>query len=190
MRLYNRDNRRVYLNASERERFAETAQMQSLHIQAFCLTLLHTGCRLSETRELAVHSLQHSEGLISVRSLKKRDKHHVREIPAPQKLLDTLKHLEADASSQNNGLLWHGDGQMVDRVTAYRWVKQVMQEAGISGPQACPKGLRHGFGIQAISSGVPLNMLQKWMGHASIKTTAIYANAVGKEEREIAKRMW
>lgn len=33
---------------------------------------------------------------------------------------------------------------------------------------------------------VPLNMLRKWMGHASIETTAIYANAVGAEEQQIA----
>ena len=39
-------------------------------------------------------------------------------------------------------------------------------------------------------SGVPLNMLSKWMGHADIKTTAIYANAIGKEEQDIAARMW
>jgi integrase len=33
-------------------------------------------------------------------------------------------------------------------------------------------------------------MLQKWMGHASIKTTAIYANAVGEEEKALAQMMW
>ncbi len=35
-----------------------------------------------------------------------------------------------------------------------------------------------------------LNMLRKWMGHSSMATTAIYANAMGAEEMEIAKRMW
>jgi integrase len=33
-------------------------------------------------------------------------------------------------------------------------------------------------------------MMQKWLGHARIETTAIYANAVGPEERAIASRMW
>jgi hypothetical protein len=33
-------------------------------------------------------------------------------------------------------------------------------------------------------------MLSKWMGHADIKTTAIYANALGEEQRAIAARMW
>ena len=79
---------------------------------------------------------------------------------------------------------------MIDRITAYRWIKQVMTDADIHGPQACPKGLRHGYGIHAIRSGVQLNMLQKWMGHTDIRTTAIYANAVGREEMEIAGRMW
>ena len=65
-----------------------------------------------------------------------------------------------------------------------------MSSVNITGPQATPKGLRHGFGVHALHSGVPLNLLQKWMGHASISVTAIYGNAVGPEEREIAKRMW
>ena len=32
-------------------------------------------------------------------------------------------------------------------------------------------------------------MLQKWMGHADIKTTSIYAIAIGKEEADIASKM-
>ena len=57
-------------------------------------------------------------------------------------------------------------------------------------PHACPKGLRHDFGVQAVSRGIALNMVQKWLGHAQLTTTAIYANAVGEEEQSIAARMW
>jgi len=63
-------------------------------------------------------------------------------------------------------------------------------DAGIAGPQASPKGLRHGFGVAAVQAGIPLNMVQKWLGHAQLSTTAIYADAVGAEEQEIAERMW
>ena len=59
-----------------------------------------------------------------------------------------------------------------------------------AGPHRSPKGLRHGYGVHAISSGVPLNMLSKWMGHATLEVTAIYANALGAEEQGIAARMW
>jgi integrase len=69
---------------------------------------------------------------------------------------------------------------------------EVMTAAGISGPHATPKGLRHGFGVRAVTGEkpVPLNMVKKWLGHADLKTTAIYVDAVGAEEDQLAERMW
>ena len=58
------------------------------------------------------------------------------------------------------------------------------------GPHASPKGLRHGFGVTAVSKGIALNMVQKWLGHSQLTNTAIYANAVGEEEQNIASKMW
>lgn len=52
-----------------------------------------------------------------------------------------------------------------------------MIEAGLPvAPQRVPKGLRHGFGVNAAVNDIPLNMLQKWLGHAQLSTTAIYAD--------------
>ena len=65
-----------------------------------------------------------------------------------------------------------------------------MVAAGLDGPHASPKGLRHGFWVAAVSAGIPLNLVQKWLGHAQLSTTAIYAEAVGAEEQDIARRMW
>jgi integrase len=48
--------------------------------------------------------------------------------------------------------------------------------AGLDGPQASSKGLRHGFGVAAVSATIPLNLVQKWLGHAQLATTAIYAS--------------
>jgi hypothetical protein len=48
--------------------------------------------------------------------------------------------------------------------------------------------LRHGFGVAAVSAGIPLNLVQKWLGHAQLTTTAIYADAVGTEEQDIGPR--
>jgi site-specific recombinase XerD len=50
--------------------------------------------------------------------------------------------------------------------------------------------LRHGFGVTAVSAGIPLNLVQKWLGHAQLTTTAIYADAVGAGEKDIVRRMW
>jgi integrase/recombinase XerD len=66
----------------------------------------------------------------------------------------------------------------------------VMQAAGLEGVPASPTGLRHGFGAAAVTAGMPLNLVQKWLGHAQLSTTAVYANAVDAEEKGIARRMW
>lgn len=75
-------------------------------------------------------------------------------------------------------------------MTGWRAVHAVMTAAGLNGVHASSKGLRHGFGVAAVTAGIPLNMVQKWLGHAQLTMTAIYADAVGAEEKDIALRMW
>ena len=64
-----------------------------------------------------------------------------------------------------------------------------MVPAGLSGVRACPKGLRHAFGVATLGV-VPLNVRQKWMGHARPETTDIYSAVCGPEEIEFAERFW
>jgi integrase/recombinase XerD len=42
---------------------------------------------------------------------------------------------------------------------------------------------RHSFAVKAIMSGVPLNVLQKWLGYASVFTTSIYTEITGIDTR-------
>ena len=74
-------------------------------------------------------------------------------------------------------------------MTAWRYVKAVMQATGIRSAQASQKGLRHDFGGAAVQARAPLNLVQRWLGHAQLSTTAIYAEAIGQEEQDIAARM-
>ena len=65
-----------------------------------------------------------------------------------------------------------------------------MAAAGITGTPAMPKGLRHGFGVNAFKSCVPPHLVQLWLGHASLRTASIYGDMIGPEERAFAARMW
>lgn len=51
-----------------------------------------------------------------------------------------------------------------------------MMVAQVTGIAACPRGLRHGFGVGTLQAGVPINLTQRWMGHSRLSTTAIYAD--------------
>jgi integrase len=190
MRLYSYDNRRLYLNETERTAFLAAAMCAPALVRVFCLTLAYTGCRLSEARYLRKKDVQAAELLVSIETLKRRQRGNIREIPIPKSLMEDLVRVHVGGSSLRDPYLFSDHDRPPPRVATYRWVKAVMAEAGIVGAQACPKGLRHGYGMHAIKHHVPLHMLQKWMGHASMMTTAIYATAVGSEEQELAKRMW
>jgi len=65
-----------------------------------------------------------------------------------------------------------------------------MEAADVPSWLASPKAARHAFAVDAIRVGVALNLVQRWMGHARIETTSIYADVTGDEERTIAERMW
>lgn len=195
LKLYDPGGRRLYLNAEERKAFLDTARTTRRHLRTLCETLHYTGCRISEALALTPERIDFT-GAVILRSLKKRGQAavqgHYRAVPVPKGYLDTLNMGHALREAQRRGqdhadqLLWGWSRQH-----AWQLVKDVMIEAGIpDGPQRTPKGLRHAFGIAAVTSNVPLTMLAKWMGHASVDTTAIYANATGPEEQALAARMW
>ena len=78
----------------------------------------------------------------------------------------------------------------ITRQAAHRQVAALMRTASIDGPQACPRGLRHAFGVAAVQAGVPLTTIAAVLGHADVSTTAIYATATGAEARALVSRVW
>lgn len=189
--VYDPLGRRKYLTVRERGAFLTAAKKLKSHsASAFCATLAHTGARISEVLELSPSRIDLENRIIMVRSLKKRRGGVYRAIPVPPDLLRELNLVHSVSAMQPDDKetperLWPWG-----RTAGWQIVKKVMSFAHIHGPQATPKGLRHGFAIAAIQAGVPLNIVQKWLGHSRLETTAIYADAVGEEERAFAKKMW
>ena len=178
--VHDETGRRKYLSGAERTRFLGAADCLAPQMQALCHVLAYAGCRVSEALSLTIHHVDGERLALTIKTLKRR-RAVFRVVPVPQAVVDMLRTLPCG-----------GDGRFwpLHRVTAWRVVKATMRRAGIAGPMACPKGLRHGFGIRAAGHNVPPNLIQRWMGHASPTTTAIYLDAVGIEERLFASRMW
>ena len=193
MQLHDPSGNRLYLNAEERAAFLAVARTARREVRTLCETLHYTGCRISEALALTPSRIDLSGQVVVFESLKKRRRGVYRAVPVPgEYYLDTLDMVHAlrEVLRRNKR---HSEKPLWTWTRQHAWmlIKGVMTEAEVpEGPHRTPKGLRHGYGIAAIGSGVPLNMLSKWMGHASLEVTAIYANATGSEEREIAERMW
>lgn len=182
--LFDQRGQRKYLTPAQRIEFLRAAQSAPGLVLTFCSTLGFTGCRLSEALALTARRVDQEAGILFFESLKKRKRGIFRGVPVPPNLLETLASVHHLPTSGDERL-WRWS-----RTTAYRRVKEVMKAAGIHGACATPKGVRHSFGILAVMSGVPLNLVQKWLGHSRLATTAIYTDAIGNEEQEIARRMW
>jgi integrase len=129
-------------------------------------------------------------GVVIVESLKKRRRGVYRAIPVPWWLIRDLDAVfsvaaaQTDTKRRTTRIWWWG------RTTASARVREVMLSVDVAPIRAMAKALRHAFAIVALMKNVPLNLVQRWMGHARISTTAIYADASGEVERTFAKRMW
>ena len=183
MQLYDGAGQRKYLTPVERKEFLRAAETAPREVRTFCETLAHSGCRISEALALTAARVDVGAGVLIFECLKKRHKGIFRAVPVPPALLETLDDVH-DLGALGDGRLWDWS-----RTTGWRRVREVMNAADIRGICATPKGVRHGFGIKAVTSEVPLNMCQKWLGHARLATTSIYTDAIGPEEQKIYERM-
>jgi integrase len=188
--LFGQAGSRKYLNAAERQRFIEAAHHAPPKIRLFCLMLGWSGARISEALALTPASIDIESGVASIQTLKRRKRGVVRQVPLPSDVLDELDREFKLREAQHDPELANQRIWRWSRTTAWRRVKEVMAEAGIAGTPATPKGLRHGFGVNAFQSNVPPHLIQRWLGHASLRTTAIYGDVIGPDERAFAARMW
>jgi integrase len=188
--LFDKRGQRKYLVRSERIAFVRAATEIGGTTATFCLTLAFTGARISEVMALCPEHIDEASGVLIFETLKRRKKGIYRAVPIPPELFELLDatHHFRDALQNDRcrtERLWPWS-----RPTAWKRVKEIMNVAGISGNAAKPKGLRHAFGVGAVQNQIALSLIQKWLGHARIDTTALYATPVGDEERALAKLVW
>jgi integrase len=189
MSLYGSAGRK-YLTASERKGFLGAAGTAPPEERLLFLVLAWSGSRISEALALTPAAIDLATGTANIETLKRRTRGIIRQVPLPRALLIELDRtfrirklqLDPELAAER---LWKWS-----RATAWRKVKAVMRSAGLFGPAATPKGLRHAFGVAAFQAKIPPHIVQRWLGHASLRTTAIYGDVSGREERALAARMW
>ena len=184
-----RPHGRKYLNAQERKRFLSAASQVDLPERLFVETLAWTGGRISEVLSLCPCSFDQANSTVTLPTLKRR-KCVTREVPFPPELMRDIERcfdLRARQRDHARSIqpLWP-----FCRTTGWRIIKRVMNTADIIGVRASPRGLRHAFGVGTLQAGVPITLLKRWLGHARLSTTEIYADVIGPEELGFASRYW
>ena len=190
MSLYARQGGRKYLNAAERKRFLLAAELAPSRVRLFCLVLFWSGSRISETLALTANAIDVDDRVAIFETLKRRKEGVLRQVPLPTPVVNELDREFRLRSRQRDTALADEPLWPWSRTTAWRHVKRLMLLADVSPTAAMPKGLRHAFGVAAFRGSIPPHLVQRWLGHASLETTAIYGDVAGREERQFASRLW
>lgn len=146
--------------------------------------LYYTGMRAGELVGLDVESLRLDGPAPVVKVFGKGSRERL--IPAPAALVAELqKWLEVHPVG--HGPLFVTMAPPYRRISydyAYRRFRRVIERAGLAGNGYTPHKLRHTYATRLVNNGVPIDRIQKLLGHKQITTTGIYAHTeIGDETR-------
>lgn len=181
---------RKYLNAEERKAFFEATTFMDNDIKFYGRMIYYTGARLSEVLAVTPDFIDYKERVVIIKTLKQNpDRPYLRPIELPADYLESLNDVYGVKKKQGSDAGQKRIWNFTDR-TAQKYIKAIMNTAGITGKKSTSRGLRHSMGVLLVQNKVPLNIVQKILGHRDIKNTMIYAEALEKERREMISRVW
>lgn len=153
--------------AISREQFAALFMAAAPHLKLYLLGLWWTGGRRTETIRLTWRWLQ-LDGMASITFVAENTKaHRTRTVPAPRALVRALAGIQR--GGPDDPIFTYRGRPVKDMRTA---LKTACRRAGI--PRISWHVLRRSFASLSSEQGMPLQMLQDVMGHASPETTKLY----------------
>lgn len=184
----------------DRADFADILEAAPPERQLRWQLLVYTGARRNEARRLTWANVDLRTRTIRLPNSAKGGaaKAPYRLVPIPEPLLATLRGQGRHAASAHLLTTMHNwlrelrtDVRHANAARRAAW-----KEAGLK-PKAAPKipddirvhDLRHTYGSWLVQSGVSLQVVRDLMGHASIKTTEIYAHLAPSQHQAAAQAM-
>lgn len=157
------------LSRDEERRLIESAYRQPGTRGLMVKALLQTGARVSEFINIRVEDVYFEEQEILIRQGKGGKSRSVPILPSLAQELRT--HLKGRAVGYLFETNRHA-GFSARRVQ--QLVREIAAQAGIT-KKVSPHILRHSVATTLLEQGMPLEQIQKFLGHAKIDTTQIYA---------------
>jgi len=163
-----------------------------IDVYRVCLTTIYScGLRLMEGVHLQIPDIDSARGILRIHGKRQKD----REVPLPTATLQLLRNLWRIHRSplwlfpaltrqgvqvsvaHNCGPVTHDSLQ-----SAFR---RAVKQCGLH-KRAHVHTLRHSYATHLLEDGVNLRLIQEYLGHSSLKTTAIYTHLT-REIRDAAK---
>ena len=147
--------------------------------------MLKTGLRVSEAlalRRVDLRLDQHPP-IIVVRADSPGNKARKgREVPVPADLVESLRDLASSHSKDHYQPMLNLSRQRIGQV-----MKDAAREVGIDPARAHPHAFRHTYGRNCVLRGVPIPVLQKWLGHSSLTDTQRFVELAGAHHEWVSR---
>jgi len=170
-RVKGRKNVVVRLSRDEEQKLIRQAYREASNNGLLIKTLLLTGARVSEFVSLKVEDLFFDELMILIEKGKGGKSRYVPVLP------ELGQELKTHLGSRQIGYIFESNRHT--KFTTRRIqqiVKETAERAGIT-KKVHPHLLRHTVATFLLEKGMPLEQIQKFLGHSKIETTQIYAES-------------
>jgi integrase/recombinase XerD len=162
-----------------------TFYQRRLHL--LVLTLLDTGCRISEALGLRVRDIDLDNLLVTLDGKGRKQ----RVVPFSFELRRAFFRYLRDFERKPDSLLFATRQEvLVRRMTALRSVKLLCEDVlGFDPPPRTLHAFRHTFAVNYLRRGGSVFHLQKVLGHSSLEMTRRYANLMTEDLQAVHERV-
>ena len=147
--------------------------------------MLKTGLRVSEAlalRRVDLRLDQHPPIIVVAADSPGNKGRKGREVPVPADLVESLRDLASSHSKNHHQPMLNLSRQRIGQV-----MKDAAREVGIDPARAHPHAFRHTYGRNCVLRGVPIPVLQKWLGHSSLTDTQRYVELAGAHHEWVSR---
>jgi len=170
-RLKTRKNVIHRLSRDEEQKLIGCAYRENSSYGLLLKTLFLTGARVSEFVSIKVGDLYFDEQMILIQKGKGGKSRYVPILP------ELTQELKTHLGSRRTGYIFESNRQTKFTVRRIQQiVKETAARAGIT-KKVHPHPLRHTVATFLLEKGMPLEQIQKFLGHSKIETTQIYAES-------------
>ncbi|NYF23570.1 tyrosine-type recombinase/integrase [Sporosarcina sp. JAI121] len=179
------DTERTYLNRDEVEAIIDAINHPVLHY--FALTMAYSGIRVNECIHLKLIDVNLDESYIQVINGKGGKN---RRVPLSSHLAEQLTIYLQKHRPETNSLYFFATKRSGTVSTQYvnRILLEAYQKANID-KHVTSHILRHSFASYLVSKDTHVAVIQKLLGHASLKTTSIYLHVHQDDMKEAIERI-
>jgi site-specific recombinase XerD len=179
------DSERIYLSREEVEAIIQAIDHPVLHY--FAMTMAYTGLRVNECINLTLHDVNLEDGYIQVINGKGGKN---RTVPMSDRLKSQLQTYLKFHRPKTDSLFFFAlkktgtvSDQYVNRV-----LKEACKKAGIT-KHVTSHILRHSFASYLVKKDTHVAVIQRLLGHASVKTTSVYLHVHPNDLKEAVNQI-